>query len=256
MSTATASPEKIEVSKDDFKFLGSEEDINDFNIECPICLSVIMDKPCKTSCCEKNFCRTCISKVMGGCCPMCRTKYMNYTADKRFKLIVYSQMVHCLKKKSKVAECGWKGKLSLLRDHFSTSCGFVMVQCPHECGEKDILRIDVEDHLENHCPMEPVKCPFSWLGCKERPLRKDIEKHYSDTQHAVLFEAAYQKLCSDVHMANDKLSSFSKRDNSRVTRSTSNKGFENELHTLKLEHDKLKNRHDKLLKNLKIISVI
>ncbi|XP_011404661.1 PREDICTED: TNF receptor-associated factor 6-like [Amphimedon queenslandica] len=256
MSTATASPEKIEVSKDDFKFIGSEKNISAFNIECPICLMVIMDKPCKTSCCKKNFCRACISRITGDC-PMCRKKYMNYTADRRFRRIVYSQKMQCMKKKPQGAECGWKGELGSLTHHLK-SCDYVIVQCSH-CDLKDtLLRIDLKDHLENHCPMHPVKCPFSWLGCEERPLRKDVEKHYSDTKHATLFEAAYQKLCSDatnLRMANNHLTSCLNRHRSHESRLAADMRFnylENELQTLKWEHEELKNRHD----NLKIIIIV
>lgn len=259
MSTAPASFEKIEVSKDDFKFIGSEKDINGFNIECPICLNVIMDQPCKTSCCKKNFCRACISKVIGDC-PMCRRKYMTFTADKKFRRVVYFEKVQCLKKKPQGAECGWNGKLGSLTHHLK-SCDYAIVQCPH-CGQKDILRIDLKDHLENHCPMHPIKCPFSWLGCEERPLRKDLEKHYTDTKHAVLFEAAYRKLSSDaanLHMANNHLTSCLNKDKSRVSRLAADERFnflENELQTLKWKHDKLKNRYDNLLKIIMVVFIV
>ena len=36
----------------------------------------------------------------------------------------------------------------------------------------------------NFCPGEPVDCEFaSSLGCTERPLRKDLEKHCNDVSN-------------------------------------------------------------------------
>ncbi|XP_011404660.1 PREDICTED: TNF receptor-associated factor 6-A-like [Amphimedon queenslandica] len=236
------------MSRDDFKF---EEEFSHLNIDCPICLNIIISEPRKTSCCGRHFCKACISKVTGSC-PLCRGECQTYT-DKKFKRIVYSKTVQCMKKRKGVTGCGWKGELRFLKDHFSTSCPYVIVQCLQECDQKDILRIDLDDHLENHCPMQPVECPFSWLGCDEWPLRKDVEKHYSDTKHAEHFEVAYRRLL----MANKQFNFF--LDNLEKNNAYFNMRcywLGNELDVLKKKHDELKNSHDKLLKHFKIISII
>ena len=35
----------------------------------------------------------------------------------------------------------------------------------------------------NECPLEPVDCVFSWAGCNDKPLRKDVHVHTADTKH-------------------------------------------------------------------------
>ena len=242
------------VSKDDFEF---EKEIADFNIECPICLHVIMDDPRQSLCCGRHFCEACISKVKinddgSRTCPICRGDCRQTFPDKSFERIVYSKTVYCVKRNhTQEARCDWSGKLRHLRDHLSTSCPYDIVKCEYGCGQEDILRADLTDHLENRCmvrpyscqhcgakntyetitkshyrvcqyypvgcshcsdknirrfelnqhvkdkcPMQPVECAFSWLGCKEWPLRKDAKKHYSDSHHEALSQA-YQKLRKD-----------------------------------------------------------
>ena len=46
-----------------------------------------------------------------------------------------------------------------------------------------------------------IVCMFSWAGCKERPLRKDIELHTTDTKHMMLLAAA----CGELKKENEKV---------------------------------------------------
>ncbi|XP_011404662.1 PREDICTED: TNF receptor-associated factor 5-like [Amphimedon queenslandica] len=254
------------VSREDFQF---EKEITDFNIECPICLHVIMDDPLQSLCCGRHFCKACISGVEIDCytrvrsCPICRGDCSDTFPDKNFERIVYSKAVYCMKKnQTQEAQCDWSGKLRDFRDHLSTTCPYDLVECKYKCSQKDILRVDLTDHLENRCmlrpyscqhcgakdaykaitkshyrvcknypvgcshcsdenvrrselnqhvkdecPMQRVECAFSWLGCKEWPLRKDAKEHYSDSHHEALSQA-YRKLRDDtdeLHLHTNKL---------------------------------------------------
>ena len=46
-----------------------------------------------------------------------------------------------------------------------------------------------------------IYCVFSWAGCKERPLRKDIELHTTDTKHMMLLAVA----CGELKKKNEKV---------------------------------------------------
>ena len=52
----------------------------------------------------------------------------------------------------------------------------------------------LEYHLNNQCPLEPVDCVFSWAGCNDKPLRKDVHEHTADTKHMPLLAVACGQL--------------------------------------------------------------
>ena len=57
-------------------------------------------------------------------------------------------------------------------------CPKFPVTCPNECDPKKTMpREEVDAHIKNDCPLEPVACELCWAGCTARPQRKNIEKH-------------------------------------------------------------------------------
>ena len=75
------------------------------------------------------------------------------------------------------------------------------VPCPNQCTLTQMPRGSVTDHVDNECPLQPVDCVFSWAGCKERPLRKDIELHTTDTKHMMILAVA----CGELKKENEKV---------------------------------------------------
>ena len=62
--------------------------------------------------------------------------------------------------------------------HFK-ECGDFPLDCPNNCGQKGIRRVDMPSHLAV-CPEQVVPCGYQSLGCKVRLPRKTIEKHMKD----------------------------------------------------------------------------
>uniref|UniRef100_A0A1X7T401 TRAF-type domain-containing protein n=1 Tax=Amphimedon queenslandica TaxID=400682 RepID=A0A1X7T401_AMPQE len=56
------------------------------------------------------------------------------------------------------------------------------VTCPNKCVSTKMPRGSLTAHI-NECPLEPVDCVFSWAGCNDKPLRKDVHVHTADTKH-------------------------------------------------------------------------
>ena len=91
-------------------------------------------------------------------------------------------------------ECGEFGPCFVHgKGHYST-CQHYPVQCPNECT-KTIKRGDVPIHRES-CPLEPVKCSFSEVGCQEQLVKRDLDNHMatSDHQHLLLMMKAFKEL--------------------------------------------------------------
>ena len=112
----------------------------------------------------------------------------------------------CPRRKKACPHCGQMNELTQLTDHQWNKCPKRHYQCPHcnEAGCYDerttahldvcpkiviqcpkcsvpIARGDITKHSLT-CPHEPAPCKYHNIGCRERPLRKDLEHHEKDIQ--------------------------------------------------------------------------
>ena len=93
--------------------------------------------------------------------------------------------------------CRSKGTfLSITKDHFGV-CSQYPVTCPNKCVSTNMPRGSLTAHI-NECPLQPVDCVFSWAGCNDKPLRKDVHVHTADTKHMTLLAVACGQLKKDV----------------------------------------------------------
>lgn len=85
-------------------------------------------------------------------------------------------------------------------------CGYYLVQCPNSCG-KTMHRRNVASHIVDCCPLSPIDCDFSLLGCKTRCSRKDMSAHLSDNvvTHLSLQLASYQNTVARLDQENKQL---------------------------------------------------
>ena len=88
----------------------------------------------------------------------------------------------------------------ITEEHYKI-CTWYPVLCPNQCTLTQMPRGSVTDHVNKECPLQPVDCVFSWAGCKERPLRKDIELHTTDTKHMMILAIE----CGELKKKNEKI---------------------------------------------------
>ena len=180
-----------------------------FQVDCPICLSVLRE-PYLISCCGYNFCRLCIERVQlqNGSCPTCNEAGFSVVPNKGLKRSLYAFKVQCSHKKE---GCQWTSELGELDKHLNVSpklheqlvgCEFSEVECHHCCDlfqrryvtahqiEECIRRpfscdycgnygADFEDVTTKHWPVcgsRPVPCPNE---CGVYPERQNLEHHVS-----------------------------------------------------------------------------
>ena len=103
------------------------------------------------------------------------------------------------------AGCEWEGELRSLEEHKST-CLYIPVPCPRECGAGHVLRGDLESHLRDDCSERDYDCPH----CNETGRYR--ERVTSHLQHCLMVLTQYpnegceQEMCSSLvqfHMATD-----------------------------------------------------
>ena len=107
----------------------------------------------------------------------------------------------CLQRPVKCQYCYTKGTYHSITEEHYKKCSKYPVPCPNQCTLTRMPRGSVTGHVNNECPLQPVDCVFSWAGCKERPLRKDIELHTTDTKHMMILAVA----CGELKKENEKV---------------------------------------------------
>jgi len=66
-------------------------------------------------------------------------------------------------------------------------CPKLPLPCPNKCEVGSVPREDMDAHRKE-CPLEIVQCEYHNVGCEERMIRKDLEKHMKENveDHLVL----------------------------------------------------------------------
>lgn len=148
-------------SLDDITFCQSPPEY--VEMECPICLLVMIHEPCLVSCCGHHFCRYCIEKAKrsNNCCPYCKKENYDVMADKGLERVIRSLRVKCIQC---TKGCQWEGEISGLAEHISNGkregdCLYIEVECKYKCGH-----VQERGHLMVHemssCDKRPYKCQY------------------------------------------------------------------------------------------------
>ena len=133
--------------------------------------------------------------------------YKKCQERKQRRYLKYHEDEECLQRLVLCAFCRSKGTfLSITKDHFGV-CSQYPVTCPNKCASTNMPRGSLTAHI-NECPLEPVDCVFSWAGCNDKPLRKDVHVHTADTKHMTLLAVA----CGQLKKENEQI----KEENEKI----------------------------------------
>ena len=143
----------------------------------------------------------------------------------------------CPQRPFKCQYCRSKGTfLSITKDHYE-ECSQYPVTCPNKCVSTNMLQGSLTAHI-NECPLQPVDCVFSWAGCNDKPLRKDVHVHTADTKHMIPLAIA----CEQLKEENEQI----KEENEQIKEETTK-----EVQELKIEKDKMETEMTKQVQMLK-----
>ena len=59
-------------------------------------------------------------------------------------------------------------------------CEKYLLPCSNDCGGKMIERQDLKKHLDAVCPLQVIKCEFSYAGCEVECQRQHMQDHVSE----------------------------------------------------------------------------
>lgn len=206
---------------DDYRFIDSIEDY-----KCVICHCVTKE-PTLTTCCGNHYCQSCIKRVrrQRKPCPLCSKSRFDIFLDKKQKRRILALKIHCTLRSQ---GCQWRGTLGDLKTHTDLTygaCGYVKVDChqcrrriqrkrldrkfpitcPNACQQEKVERGQLDDHLNELCPLQKIDCEFKPHGCSESIVRKDMQNHLENNlQHHLLLtnrhltkEVSLLKQCVD-----------------------------------------------------------
>ena len=137
-----------------------------------------------------------------------KCRYEKCQERKQRRYLKYHEDKECPQRPFQCQYCRRKGTfLSITKDHYE-ECSQYPVTCPNKCVSTNMPRGSLTAHVNRECPLEPVDCVFSWAGCNDKPLRKDVHVHTADTKHMTLLAVA----CGQLKKENEQI----KEENEKI----------------------------------------
>ena len=98
------------------------------------------------------------------------------------RYIATHQDQECLERPYSCEHCNeYDSTFEAVTDIHYAECPKYPVMCPNECRHDPFERQEIEDHLEDDCPLAKVSCPLHYAGCEVELPRKDMPEHMKDT---------------------------------------------------------------------------
>ena len=207
----------------DYKFVDGEPRDQ---LKCSVCTFVLRD-PHQVTCCFNRFCKSCIDRLQGNSCPLCR-KPINYFKDGGINREIIALKVYCTNSEE---GCEWQGTINETGTSIDThlnSCTYQLVPCTNGCGEK-MRRSKLAIHLTVDCPKRIANCQFcqksgqcelitssshlgecpglpiqcSNEGCNEKIPRRSLAKHSTACPKAII-PCEYSNIGCQVRIMREK----------------------------------------------------
>ena len=130
--------------------------------------------------------------------------------DQRQNLTIHEKE-NCNERPYHCEHCAIEDRYIFITGEHLNTCPKYPTACPNNCAQK-IPRESISDHLLTQCPLQPVDCVFSWAGCNDKPLRKDVHVHTADTKHMTLLAVA----CGQLKKENEQIKKENEKKNAQM----------------------------------------
>ena len=120
-----------------------------------------------------------VCKLQNVVCIKCKKTLQRQYLISHVKTVCPYRIVDCL-------YCCISGEHQFIRSwQHRKVCPKLPLPCPNKCEVRNVPREDMEAHRKE-CSNEMVQCEYHNVGCDERLMRKDMEKHIERTQISIL----------------------------------------------------------------------
>ena len=87
--------------------------------------------------------------------------------------------------------CNYKATyIEVTNEHWAI-CKKYPMECPNKCGESVIEQQHLPKHLEETCPLQVIKCEFSYAGCEVECQRQHMQTHLDENVKAHLNKVSH-----------------------------------------------------------------
>ena len=133
------------------------EDSHIEDFKCTSC-NMVAKEPSLTTCCGEQYCKPFLQLIIdnGECCPSCNEKDFTFAPNKRAHRKIMALSVFCTMKQN---GCDWEGDIKDLENHVKEDCKHVYIPCTNGCGQLQIKKGHLDNHLNNECPNREYSCP-------------------------------------------------------------------------------------------------
>ena len=76
--------------------------------------------------------------------------------------------------------CNYKATYIKVTNEHLAICKKYPMECPNKCGKTVIERQHLPKHLEETCPLQAIKCEFSYAGCEIECQRQHMQTHLEE----------------------------------------------------------------------------
>ena len=124
------------------------------------------------------------------------------------------------------------------------------VPCPNKC-DKLVPSKSIEKHKETECPLEMTNCVFSYAGCNEKVLRKDMEAHVAQSlsHHLTLQAIGHKEMVEKQESMQKEIDQLRERFDDKTST------LEEEIDRVKDDVDEIKSHRDSLHTHVNIVPV-
>ena len=91
--------------------------------------------------------------------------------------------------------CNYKDIFNKVTNKHMAVCTKYPIECPNKCGEKAIERQHLRKHLEETCPLQVIKCEFSYAGCEVVCQRQHMQTHLGKNVKVHLNKLSQHTIC-------------------------------------------------------------
>ena len=134
---------------------------------------------CENNCGAINIFQKNLKIHLESKCPNRLHKCPDCGANNQYKNHQLHTKLHCPKRSYSCVHCGENGCFDERTSTHLEVCPKMKIVCK-KCL-RSILRCQLPTHPKE-CTFEPVPCKYAEVGCKVRPLRKDLKKHEENYQ--------------------------------------------------------------------------